>query len=358
MTRNVVPMVKSSPAMGKSSIVRSIAAEFNMELIDVRLSTAVPEDLTGLPRFREILDANGNVVRTIAEFVPFEQFPTEDTPLPPGKDGWILFLDEFNSAKREVQAAAYKLVLDKMVGLKRLHPRVRIICAGNLTTDRAIVNEIGTAMQSRLCNLTMVLPTRIDEFLEDVAYPNQWDKRIIAWLTWKPTKLHEFRADHNDDNFKAPRTWDFVNELIKGVDYNLVMNDDGKTIKYYEMEEEAALLGGCIGFEGAVEFIQFTKVFHNLPQISDIEKDPLNAVIPPDSGTQYATILMLQDHANDNNLGAIVDYLDGWTAEFRTLFFRGLKINKLHLNTNPAWRRGIVSISKYLNDPISQKAAA
>ena len=92
----LVPFIRSSPGMGKSAIVKSIAEEYGMELLDIRLSTCAPEDLTGLPMFED----------GIAKFQPFDMFPLTSTPLPEGKNGWIIFLDEFNSASKAVQAAA------------------------------------------------------------------------------------------------------------------------------------------------------------------------------------------------------------------------------------------------------------
>ena len=97
MEAGLVPMVTSSPGLGKSALVKQIAKDFNLEVIDIRLSQCAPEDLMGLP----MRNANGK-----AEFVPFSMFPLEGDPLPPGKVGWILFLDEFNSAPKSVQAAA------------------------------------------------------------------------------------------------------------------------------------------------------------------------------------------------------------------------------------------------------------
>ena len=41
----LVPFIQSSPGMGKSSIVKSIAQEAQLQLIDHRLSTSAPEDL-------------------------------------------------------------------------------------------------------------------------------------------------------------------------------------------------------------------------------------------------------------------------------------------------------------------------
>lgn len=104
----LVPFIQSSPGMGKSSIIRSIAVELNLKLIDHRLSTSAPEDLSGLPRFNE----KGEAI-----FAPFaELFPLEGQELPKkyndkGEvvgtyDGWLVFLDEFNSAVKTVQAAA------------------------------------------------------------------------------------------------------------------------------------------------------------------------------------------------------------------------------------------------------------
>ncbi len=80
----LVPMMTSSPGTGKSQIVKKIAKNLNLELIDIRLSQMESSDLNGLPRFT----SDGK-----AEFVPFNTFPIESTPLPAGKDGWLIFLN-------------------------------------------------------------------------------------------------------------------------------------------------------------------------------------------------------------------------------------------------------------------------
>lgn len=82
---NVVPFITSSPGLGKSSIVKQIAEDYGLILIDHRLSTSAPEDLSGLPRFRE----DGT-----AEFSPFAGlFPLRGQAIPEGKNGWLLFLN-------------------------------------------------------------------------------------------------------------------------------------------------------------------------------------------------------------------------------------------------------------------------
>lgn len=330
MAAGLVPFVQSSPAMGKSAIVAEIAKEYNLELIDHRLSTSAPEDLSGLPQF-----TNG-----VASFLPFDTFPTEGTEIPEGKNGWILFLDEFNSASKMVQAAAYKLVLDKMVGLKKLHPKVLIVAAGNLSTDRAIVNPISTAMQSRLVHLTMQLDFK--EWLEDVAYARNWDNRIIAFLSYKPSLLHDFRPDHNDKTFCSPRTWEFMNKLVQGQEVK---------------EEDAALYAGAITSGVAVDFIQFTKVFNSLVKIKDVTADPEGTALPTDQATRYATITHLQEHVEDDNFNQVAAYVSRLPSEFRVLFYRGLVIRKPELKKHQVFRDAMVNLSRYFHDDITEEAA-
>jgi len=331
MVSGLVVFIQSSPAMGKSAIVGSIAQEYNLEMIDHRLSTSAPEDLTGLPKLGEYF----------ARFLPFEMFPVEGTPLPEGKSGWLLFLDEFNSAPKMVQAAAYKLVLDRMVGQYKLHPNVIIVCAGNLSTDRAIVNPISTAMQSRLVHLTMELNHR--EFMEDVAFKQHWDSRIIAFLNYKPGLLHDFRPDHNDKSFCAPRTWEFLNKLIKGRPV---------------LEEEAPLYAGTITSGVAVDFIQFTKVYENLPKFETIIKDPEGTTLPGDPPTRYATVTHLIEFVSDGDFDQVATYVNRLPLEFRVLFFRGLLVQKPELKKHQAFRKAMVELSRHLHDTIEDDAAA
>lgn len=92
----LVPMLVGSPGIGKSGIVHQIAKDYRLKVIDLRLSQCDPTDLLGMP----------NVDTERARYVPMETFPIEGDPLPEGYEGWLLFLDEFNSAVQAVQAAA------------------------------------------------------------------------------------------------------------------------------------------------------------------------------------------------------------------------------------------------------------
>jgi hypothetical protein len=317
----LVPFLQSSPGMGKSSIVFDITNEYNLELIDHRLSTSTPEDMNGLPHFE-----NG-----IATFSQFDIFPTEDIPLPEGKDGWVLFLDEFNSASKAVQAAAYKIILDRKVGQKKLHPRLRIICAGNLSSDRAIVNSLSTAMQSRLINLQMKISVR--EWLEDVAIPQHYDSRIIAFISYLPDNLMDFKPDHHDKTFCCPRTWEFINSLIDGFE---VVNED------------APLYAGTITSGVALKFITFTKVFNDIPNYKDIVANPMTAKIGADSATKFATITHILEHFDENDFNKIITYINRLTTEVQTLFVRMMMVRFPQMRQHPDFAKIMLNVARFL----------
>lgn len=325
----LVPFVQSSPGMGKSSIMRSVAHDLNLKLIDHRLSTSAPEDLSGLPRF----DENGR-----ARFSPFaDLFPLENDPLPGGNDepthqGWMLFLDEFNSATKNVQAASYKLILDRMTGQHKLSDRCVITAAGNLSTDRAITNPISTAMQSRVVHLEMQINQ--EEWLQDVALKEGYDSRIIAFLSMYPGKLMDFRPEHNEKTFCCPRTWEFVNRLIKGK----TLNDD-----------HAMLLAGTITSGTAADFVQYTKIFQNLVTIADIRRDPKTCPVPNDAGTKWAVISHMMEKLDKDNVTDLCTYADRFTLDFKVLFYRSMMIRHPAMRQHPAFIHAAAAMARYLN---------
>ena len=322
VTSGLVPFVQSSPGIGKSSIMREIANEHNLKMIDHRLSTSEPSDLTGLPRF----------VNGFAEFVPFaDLFPVESTPLPEGKDGFMLFMDEFNSASKAVQGASYKLILDRMTGQHRLHERCIITAAGNLATDRAIVNPISTAMQSRLVHIHMVVSFK--EWLEDVAIKQNYDPRIISFLSQFESKLMDFRPDHHGKTFASPRTWEFMNRLIKGKEVT---------------EDKAALYAGTITSEIAAEFVQYTKVFASLVPLKVILADPENCAVPADVSLRYATVTTLLEQVSAETFDPICKYIRRFDMSFQILFFRSAMIRQPQLREHPSFALAMSALARYI----------
>jgi hypothetical protein len=180
----LVPFVTSPPGIGKSDMARQIAKKFNLKYIDVRLTAMDQTDMNGFPML-----LNRDPTKAKAGFVPMSLFPVEGDAIPEGYDGWLVNLDEFPSASLALQTAAYKFILDRMVGMHKLHSKVFVMAMGNGMDDNAIVNYQGTAMQSRLIHIAVKVCFKT--FMK-WAVANNIDTRLTSYLEFKPDHLHKF----------------------------------------------------------------------------------------------------------------------------------------------------------------------
>ena len=274
----LVPMITGNPGIGKSDIVKQVANKLNLQLIDVRLSQMDSSDINGFPTIKD-----GKTI-----FVPPDIFPITTDPLPKGKDGWLVFLDELSSASLSTQAAAYKLILDKQVGQYHLHPNVAIVAAGNKSTDKAIVNRMGTAMQSRLVHFNLDVSHK--DWI-DWALVNNIHHSIISFIEFRPTLLHNFNPNHVDNTFACPRTWSFVNSIIKD--------------KQKLSTLDTAIIAGCIGEGPAREFKGYTDIFESLPKLTDIVKSPTTCQLTERPDVLYATSGLIAHNINKDNIESL-----------------------------------------------------
>ena len=302
-----VPVIKASPGVGKSQIVADVAKKYKLKLIDMRLSQYDPTDMNGFPT-----TANGR-----SNYCPPQLIPIESDPVPEGYNGWLLFLDEINSAPVSVQAAAYKLVLDRMIGDHNLHESVAIVAAGNLDTDKAITNRMGTAMQSRLVHLNMAVDHK--SWL-NWAHSKGIDHRITSFIEFRPELLHKFDPKHSDDTFPCPRTWEFLSDIISDVT---------------EFDDvDVAIAAGTVGEGAALEFNGFVQIYENLPKIEEIIKNPKEVPIARDMSVRYAVSGLIAHEVTEANINNLKDFVERLPAEFQLLTWRtAIKVNPTLMST-------------------------
>ncbi len=315
----LTPMVASSPGMGKSDIIRHIAKLFNLKVIDFRVSQCEPVDMQGYPGI-----ANGRMTFHIPEY-----FPVETDPIPEGYEGWLLFLDEFNSGNKQTEAAAYKLILDREVYKHKLHSRCLIAAAGNLTTDRAIVNTQSTATTSRLNHYRMKIDHKV---WVDWANEHNIDHRIISLIKFKPEILHKFDPSTNELTFPCPRTWEFASKVIK----NKEKIDRITTIR----------LAGTVGEGAAVEFSTYSEIYENLPTIEEILKNPKTGwKIPKEPSELYAVTTMLAHNCTKDNIEKIVIAINKLPTDFQVITFKDIYKRSPDLKGHPTIKEWITSNS-------------
>lgn len=253
-------LVRGSPGCGKSTIVKNICIERNIDFIDVRLPQMEPCDIKGLPvpnRENNTMDwfVNGTWPRDLN-----------------GKG--IIFLDEITSADRSIQVAAYELILDRRLGkLYQVPPGYLIVAAGNLTTDKAVAMTMSSALANRFMHI------ELKENAEDWliwARTHNIHPAVIGFITYKPNMLFNMENENLETGWPSPRSWERVSQICHM--YNQPNDNLLRKMVY-----------GLIGIGTGIEFIEFYKLNTEFDNIINIMLDPTAEInIPEQDDRKYA----------------------------------------------------------------------
>lgn len=300
-----VPFLRGSPGVGKSAVAQEVARRNNLFLIDIRLAQHEPVDLNGY----------GFLVNDKLTFAPMDMFPLEGDELPcevneKGEvthqyDGWLILFDELNSSDRSVQAAAYKPILDHMLGQHKIHPAVKKMAAGNYMSDNAVTNVITSALVSRMVFLDQVVS--LDELLR-YAYKNNWSSSIEAFLSYRKEMVHTFDPNQEETPYACSRTWETASKFHNALGGGAIPN------KY-----RPAFIG-AIGLEAATAFVNFTNL--DLPTLAEMLADPDNFPIPEAADLQYGICNLLVHESTEDNVGDILRIVSRMMPELIILYLR------------------------------------
>lgn len=278
-------MMWGPPGVGKSQAVRQIAREIERGtgkrcvLTDVRLLLFNPIDLRGIP--------TANADKTLAVWLRPKLFDMD----PDERVVNILFLDEISAAPPSVQAAAYQITLDRVVGEHKLPDNCIVIAAGNRITDRSVAFNMPKALANRLCHVEVEKNT--DSWL-DWAMGSGINKRVIGFLSFRTDYLMAFDPSGADLAFPTPRSWEMVSNVM-----NL-----------YEPDFESAMpiVSGLVGVAVGAEFKSWCRIYSQLPSIEDIFAGR-SCPLPKSPDAMYALISSMAVYAREHkdNLARIAN---------------------------------------------------
>ncbi len=303
-------MLHGSPGVGKSDVIRQLAKQRGIELIDLRLSQLDPVDLRGVPS----VDTKQRVTSW-----------NRPSFLPTSGEG-ILFLDEINSAAQATQAAAYQLVLDRRLGDYVLPEGWAIVAAGNRMTDRAIVNQMSTALKNRFTHLDYEVNN--DDWCE-WALRSGIAIEVLGFIRFRPMNLNEFemRNETKEERdrinrlkdaqaFATPRSWEFLSRAVN---------------QKPPAEIEYELYSGIVGEGSAAEFMGYLKYYRDLPNLDSLLMNPDKAKVPEEPATLYALATGLAAKANEDNFERVCKYAARIPPEFQVLLMKDaiVRDNKL-----------------------------
>lgn len=195
--------------VGKSTVIKQYAKEVGYKFFPLYLGTQSDlGDVLGLQEF--VRDENGKALSTafaspewIVDIINY----CNENP----ESGAIIFLDEFNRARRDIISGMFSLALDKTFHTLKLPKNCHVIAAGNPPTDEYNVTDVDdSALMARFAHIK--LEPSFNEWVE-FAKGNEFDTTIISFLQEQPQLLEDSRTDFNLPVKIDRRCWSRVQGL-------------------------------------------------------------------------------------------------------------------------------------------------
>lgn len=285
VTNRFPVLIKGKPGIGKSDIVTQAAADAGADLIISHPVVSDPTDFKGLP----FPGQDGS-----AHFMPFGEL----NKLIQADKPTIFFLDDLGQAPASVQAACMQLILARRINGHAVSDHVTFIAATNRREDKAAVSGLLEPVKSRFASI-VELEVNTDDWVK-WALKNNMPTELISFIRFRPELLDKFEATRDIVNSPSPRTVAYVGKLQNaglpvGIEYEVFK--------------------GAAGEAFAAEYMAFLKVYKNLPSIDQIISNPDAAPVPEEPAVLYALSGAIAAKANDQNIGALIKYLNRLPGE-------------------------------------------
>ena len=308
MRMNKRVIVKGTFGVGKSAAAKEAVRRLNepgalrallgadcpymsVELIDIRLGQYDSVDLRGFPHPDK---ATGTAIWYPPATMPFignDAFK-EDVL-------YLLFLDEFTSASTAVFAVCYQLILDGCIGEHVLMENVRILMAGNLDTDKGVVNKIPMPLNNRMTHFEAINP--VDDFCYHMQ--SQGTPAVfIAFWQFKKDLVNTYDPKLTNPVVATQRSWESAIEIFQ----------DG-TLDY-ELKEGGMV--GTIGEGPTTEFLAFNEVWKTLIPIKQIIADPKGVALPSEPSLKFAMAMHVSGNMTTKNIDKLHEYMVRMPPEF------------------------------------------
>ena len=170
------------PGVGKSDLVYEIAdtiekrTQKKVLVTDIRLLLFSPVDLKGVPAPDEERKFSQWLLPKIFDLPEDEDYIN------------MIFLDELSAAPPSIQATAYQITLNHMIGEHKLPDNTIVMAAGNRVTDRSVAYRMPNALANRLMHFDITVNF---ESWREWAVHHGINPFVLGYLTYDRSKLYD-----------------------------------------------------------------------------------------------------------------------------------------------------------------------
>jgi hypothetical protein len=205
----VTPFLWGHAGIGKTSVVKQYAKDKGYHFFAFYLGTQSDlGDVLGLADF--VKDENGRSVATAfatPEWLANTIRYCEENP----DSGAVIFLDEFNRARKDILSGMFSLALDKTFHTLRLPKNCHLVAAGNPPTDEYFVTDVNeTALMARFVHIKLE-PT-FQEWAQYAAKKG-FDSNLITFLREQPELLADAKSDFELPIKVDNRSWERLDKV-------------------------------------------------------------------------------------------------------------------------------------------------
>ena len=305
-------LLSGEPGIGKTSIMKGIAAKLGLRAVYMDVPTMDISDIGTPVPDRE--------TRTTSLY-PNEHWGLHlNEPL-------LIFLDEFSKGAKMVQTVLHPLLLEvdghRRIGAIKLHPDTVVVATGNLSTD-GVGDKLLDHTRDRFTELFVRKCTN-DEWVE-WAVDRGLAPELISWAYKNPRLFASYvdgQLESTDYVYNptdaSQRGKSFVTPRSLAKCSSIVTAYSEKRITYTQC---MAALQGSIGVAATHEFMAYLDLGSQLPTPHEIKVNPTAATVPQAAPAQIICVLnaLTWIPGDDSKIAADVRAdLDSWFVYFERL---------------------------------------
>lgn len=200
--------------IGKTEIMRTFLIKaFGLSpesVVEMRLGSMQDTDITGLPAYKDIVDADGNVTKTTV-FAPHHSLPRKGTHPEFG----VLILDEITTCAVETRTIALQLMdSSRSIGDYKLPDGWMIVALGNGPDDGADYEELKSTIISRCAGF--YVDADFKTWYEWASQSGVHDA-VLGFLRKSDGQylFDDSARGEYDTQITNPRTWEITSDLLK-----------------------------------------------------------------------------------------------------------------------------------------------